>query len=157
MVLTRAADMEVFADPDSWTHLASTVLKRIHLFRKITVDRGRRFYGSSRMGWSRLIYLAITAISLHVEKIVARLAVLSAFSWSLTLLAIVYLVVKKLFLGSPLGWATILSIQLLSFSSLMTISFFIVVFTVSLARSRRGVSPLEVPGKYVMRVLRIAS
>ena len=157
MVLTRAAAMEVFSDPDSWTHLASTVLKRIHLFRKITVDRGRRFYGSSRMGWSRLIYLAITAISLHVEKVVARVAVLSAFFWSLTVLAIAYLVVKKLFLGSPLGWATILSIQLLSFSSLMTVSFFIVVFTVSLARSRRGLSPLEVPGKYVMRVLSITS
>ena len=102
-----------------------------------------------------MIYLAITAISLHVEKIVARLAVVSASLWTLTLIAIAYLAVKKLFLGSPLGWATILSIQLLSFASLMTISFFIVVFTVSLSRSRRGLSPLEVKGKYVMRVLSI--
>jgi len=155
MVLTRPAAIEIFGDPDSWIHLASTVLKRIPSLKKVTVDRGRRFYGSSKMGWSRLIYLAITAISLHVEKIVARLAVVTASLWTLTLIAIAYLAVKKLFLGSPLGWATILSIQLLSFASLMTISFFIVVFTVSLSRSRRGLSPLEAQGKYVMRVLRI--
>ena len=155
MVLTRAAAIEIFGDPDSWTHLASTVLKRIHSLNKVTVDRGRRFYGSSKMGWSRLIYLAITAVSLHVEKIIARLAAVSASLWVLTFIAIAYLAVKKLFLGSPLGWATILSVQLLSFASLMTISFFIVVFTVSLSRSRRGLSPLEVKGKYVMRLLSI--
>ena len=155
MVLTRPAAIEVFGDPDSWTHLASTVLKRIHSLKKVTVNRGRRFYGSSKMGWSKLIYLAITAISLHVEKIVARLAAISASLWVLTLVSIAYLAIKKLFLGSPLGWATILSIQLLSFASLMTISFFVVVFTVSLSRSRRGLSPLEARGKYVMRVLSI--
>ena len=39
MVLTRPAAVEIFGDPDSWTHLASAVLKRIPSLKKVTVDR----------------------------------------------------------------------------------------------------------------------
>lgn len=157
MILSRSAAFEVFSDPSSWIHLASTVIKRIQDIDKVTVDRGARFFGASRMGFSKLVFLAISAITIQSEKVIARLLLFSGAVWLLSLAAILYLAFKKVFLASPLGWATILSMQLLSFSSLLSVGLISVCFLVALARARRSPSPLEEHTKYISRVLKVLS
>ena len=121
MILPRDHAAELFSNTSAWVHVAATLLKARIPFRKIVIDRGARKLGHSKMNLAKLLFLGISATSIFSEMVVGRVFGLCQALWICTFLAIIYLLIKKVFFMSPLGWATILSLLLITLSTLSSL------------------------------------
>jgi len=121
MILPIRHARELLSRETSWVHIAATLLRSGLPIKRVVIDRGARYHGQSKMNFSKLIFLGLTATSIFSEMIVGRLFGLCQTLWVAFAIAVIYLFIKKIFYTSPLGWATLISLQLLTLSTVSTL------------------------------------
>ncbi len=94
--------------PDLWNNLAAALLRSRTKIKRVPVDRGHRYTGTSKMNFISLIVHGFSGISVYAETIFVRLLLLTACLATLTVLALVALAVLRIYLPSHAtpGWAT---------------------------------------------------
>ena len=97
----------VIRRPDTWNHLAASLLRSKLTIHKTSVARGRRYSGASKMNLPGLIVHGLSAIAVYVDIALARLLVLlSALAGLLIAIGVVVLVIR---FGTDMavpGWTT---------------------------------------------------
>ena len=108
MVLRPAAVQRLIAMHELWVHIASCVLYSKLPFRGVSIPRGSRYRGKSKMNFSSLVLHALKGMSIFSNSIVVRVCAISSLFALLTFLLMpVPLVLKTLDLASP-GWSSTL-------------------------------------------------
>ena len=96
---------------DLWNNLAAAVLRSRLPVKRVPVDRGHRYAGSSKMNFTSLIVHGLSGISVYAETIFVRLLILTAMVATMTVVAIVIVFFLRIFYpehATP-GWATTVS------------------------------------------------
>lgn len=97
--------------PDLWNNLPAAILRSRLPVDQVSVDRGRRFAGESKMNFTSLVVHGFSAISVYAETIFVRLLLVTIGMMGLTFLAVATVVLLRLLApayATP-GWATTVS------------------------------------------------
>ncbi len=129
VLFPKAAARRISQMPEASSHLAGAILKSRLSIQRVTVDRGHRHFGESKMNMERLISHSFSSLSIFTEQIMVRLVIFSFFGTLMASLAAIVVISVRFFsdLATP-GWATaalglliIFSLQFLSFAGLGTL------------------------------------
>jgi polyisoprenyl-phosphate glycosyltransferase len=135
-VISRPALTRLMAVSDLWNHYAAAVYRARLPRRLLSLPRGRRLAGQSKMNFVSLLVHGLTAISVFSDQVSARLLAASAVFGGLAVAMIGVTVGIRIGTGLAVpGWATytvglllIMVLQLLTFATLF-------VFTIASRRS----------------------
>lgn len=129
-------------DPNLWNHFAATLLRSKRPLSRLSIDRGRRYDGASKMNFNGLVIHGLSALSVYFDLIITRLLIAIGVLSTFALIGMLVVVGLVLFtdLAIP-GWATsafgflaIFLVQMLLFAGL---SIFVLLYT----RSHQQVVP----------------
>jgi polyisoprenyl-phosphate glycosyltransferase len=93
---------------DLWNNLAAAALRSRLPIQEISIDRGKRYAGKSRMNFTSLMVHGLSAISIYADTIFVRLLLLTIVLFAIAVLSIFLVFVLRLFFpahATP-GWAT---------------------------------------------------
>lgn len=111
-----------------WNHLSSGILKTKVPYRKIKTERGKRYFGTSKMNFPALVLHGLSALSVHIDTISVRFLI-ACINLILIAVSIILAVVYIKFFtpyATP-GWSTTIVV---GFSALIMQIFFISIFLV---------------------------
>jgi glycosyltransferase involved in cell wall biosynthesis len=115
--------------PEIWSHFAAGVLRSGLPQSTVTIDRGKRYQGSSKMNFASLVMHGLSAFSVYTDILSVRMMLLTLIVILATFVAAGILVYVKYLtpLAIP-GWATTVGFGLLvilfqSFLMLLSIAF----------------------------------
>ena len=100
--------------PEIWNHYAAGVLRANSPHREIATSRGRRYAGESRMSFVALLLHGLSAISVYIEVVTARLIV--GVLGMILLIGVGFLVILYVRYFTSLaipGWATYMVMALI--------------------------------------------
>lgn len=118
-LVPRAALERLVANEDLWNHFAAAVTRSRLPLTMLETDRGTRYAGQSQMSWVSLVIHGLSAMSVHSDRVAARLILASAGVTVLATLAAVAVVGIKLFTALAIpGWAS-LTVGMLTVISLV--------------------------------------
>jgi hypothetical protein len=115
--------------PEASAHFAAAILKSRLRIERVTVDRGRRHFGNSKMNTERLISHSFSSLSAFAERLMVRLVIFSSLATLISGLAATGVVLVRFLsdLAAP-GWATaafglliVFSLQFLTFAGIGTL------------------------------------
>lgn len=121
-------------DPNLWNHFAATLLRSKRPMVRLSIDRGRRYDGSSKMNFTSLVIHGLSALSVYFDIIITRILIMVGVLMGLAGAGIALVVGIVFFteLAIP-GWATtavgfltLFILQMLLFSGL---SIFVLLYT----------------------------
>jgi len=113
----------IVSSPASWNHYSGSILKSKLPYETISLDRGERYFGKSKMGLMNLIIHGLSSISIYLEVVSVRLLIFSFLGMLLALSSILFVFSIRLFTDYAIpGWAS--NISLLIFNIL--IQFFVI-------------------------------
>lgn len=122
--------------PELWNHFAASVLRsRIHV-NGIYINKSRRLHGNSKMNYVSLVNHGLSAASVLVDVVFARLLILTTACGVLTSGIVSYILYLKLFTTYAIpGWAsTMIGFALIVLIQILTI-LFVVTFLILASRS----------------------
>jgi len=94
------------AMPELWINLPAAVLRSKLVIRPVASDRGRRYFGESKMRLVSLVLHGFSGIAVFADRVLTRVAIAAAVIVALmTLASFAALAMKILGLASP-GWVT---------------------------------------------------
>jgi len=106
MVLRPVALKRLAVMHESWTHVASAVIKARLRRAEVPTDRGRRWFGRSKMNFVSLVLHGLRAVMVFKDAVLTRLCMLCALMAGFSVLSIGTAVGLKLAgLATP-GWVT---------------------------------------------------
>lgn len=125
---------------ETWTHLAAALLKTRLPLAPVPCERGHRYNGKSSMNFISLVLHGFSAISVFVEAVFLRLALLCTFLAAMSaLLGLGTVAIRLLTAAAIPGWAT----NVLGFAvSLFIQALTLLVIAVLLMLSNRSVAPI---------------
>ncbi len=129
MILKPAAVRRICAMPETWIHLAASVLvSRLRVLR-LPIDRGSRYVGSSKMNFTGLALHGFRAITVFAEDVMVRLGAFCAFVGAMSIVGIIASIALKVAGMTSPGWFSValalLTIMLIQTGALALISLFV--------------------------------
>lgn len=115
MVIPKKSLNKLVYYNEIWSHLSAGILKSELPFVSTPIDRGKRYEGKSKMGFTALVLHGLGAITVFLERVASRLLLISFSLIIFSLLVILIIIFIRSFtdLAIP-GWAsTILSSMLI--------------------------------------------
>lgn len=149
--LRRLVQME-----ELWMHLPATVMVSRLPLRHVEVDRGRRYFGNSKMNLVSLITHGLRSIAVSIESVLTRMILFSAaIAGASVFLILVALIIKVFGYATP-GWLTVavgaLLVLLVQTATVALVSLLLAINT----RNTAGLMPVKVAFDYIERVDKIA-
>ena len=124
--------------PELWSHLAGCLLRSRVAIDLLPTDRGTRYAGKSRMRFTGLLQHGLGAIAVDLDRVLIRLLIALASFIGLLALALIVIVVIRLFTDVAIpGWATI-AFGLVSVLLVQSVVFAVLLLFISL--KTRGLS-----------------
>jgi polyisoprenyl-phosphate glycosyltransferase len=132
-LLPAQSVVAILHNSNTWNNLAASIVRSRLPYRTHRMDRGERYEGKSKMNFTSLILHGLSAISVYLDILSARLLIASALALVM-LMTLVFAVVGiriSTDLAIP-GWATfaigllgiiILQITILAFNILLTLLY----------------------------------
>ncbi len=118
-----------------WNHFAGSIIQSKIPLDTISLDRGKRYAGSSKMNLNNLIIHGLSAISIYFDLFTIRILKASFLGAFIGLLYIVFILYQKIILGTAIpGWASSL---ILIISGIIIQLFSVTIIVVLLQLSRR--------------------
>ena len=93
---------------DLWNNLPAAILRSRIPFHPVTIDRGRRYAGKSKMNLTSLVVHGFSGISVYADTIFVRLLLLSGVMILFSVVGVAVLLTLRVFFpahATP-GWAT---------------------------------------------------
>jgi hypothetical protein len=133
---------QIIYKSDLWNHLAASISRGRLPVRRVKLGRGPRYFGQSKMGYLSLVTFGLSAISVFIDLVIARVLVAGGLMAALCTLAIGAVLWVKIFTAMAIpGWATnalgFAIVLLLQTLALSVVSVLLALY----GRSTRGVIP----------------
>jgi polyisoprenyl-phosphate glycosyltransferase len=106
-VLSASAVQRLARSPDTWNHLAATLLRSQLPITIVSTHRGRRIQGRSKMNIPALLSHGLSAISVFSDRAFARLLLMSGVLATLAAIGCLTILIIRLATDYAIpGWAT---------------------------------------------------
>lgn len=136
-----------------WNHYSGAIIKSRIPFSSVSVDRGTRYKGESKMNFISLVLHGISAISVHVESVLVRLVVFSTFLFfALMALVLFSLVMKFIFQVTSPGWTTTIIFGSLSLIFQLVFTSLLLCFQVLTIKNQPASNPLDNYKRYIRSI-----
>jgi hypothetical protein len=119
-----------------WNNLPAAILRSRLPVNKVPIDRGSRYYGSSKMNFISLIVHGLSGISVYADTIFVRLLLLTIFLFAFTTISIGTVLFLRVFhpqYATP-GWATTVSFGMVI---ILTLVFFMTMSSILMLLNSR--------------------
>ncbi|MCB0776782.1 MAG: glycosyltransferase family 2 protein [Chitinophagaceae bacterium] len=114
MVMPKAVLDKIVFYSEIWNHLAGGILKSGLPWSPVQTHRGKRYSGTSKMNFSRLLMHGLGAIAVFMEVVASRLMIFSFSLIGFSLLVILILTGIKIFTDRAIpGWTSTLMSSML--------------------------------------------
>ncbi len=148
----------ITSNPNLWNHYSASISNAQIEFSQVACDRGKRYFGQSKMNLNALIIHGLSAISIQIEVVVIRFLIWSAFAGAIILLTVLGITVVRL--TSDLlvpGWASLSLILLMILSASIFGISLILALTILLSRNTVKRSPNTFYTDFIRRVKKFKS
>jgi hypothetical protein len=136
-----------------WNHFSGGVIRSGIPYHTIPTERGKRYYGESRMNFTRLVLHGLSAISVYADFMAIRLIFTSIILILFTLTGIVAVAFLRFFTSLAIpGWATftVLGLTIILFLSLLL--GMILLFNVLIMKTQKNIIPAKDYTDYIFRI-----
>ena len=134
----------VVNNEDIWNHYSGAIIKSKIPYYDISLDRGKRYVGKSKMNFTSLILHGLSSISVHLETVAIRLLIMALLFISGSIIYVISVLLQKyVFLTAIPGWTSTVSVGVISISLQ---SFLIILVLAFLVLSKRNQGPV-IPAK----------
>lgn len=132
-VLSHQSAMRLVYMPELWNHFAASVLRSRLPLISIPIAKGKRTNGHSKMNFVSLVNHGLSAASVLIDVVFARILILSCASAVLFIGAALYVLHVRLYTIFAIpGWASsMIGFALLGMFQLLTLTFVISFLTLS--------------------------
>lgn len=142
--------------PEIWNHFSGGIIRSGIPYTAIPTQRGRRYYGQSKMNFTRLILHGLSAVSVYADFMAIRLILFSLFLIIVTAVGILSVAFVRLFtqLAIP-GWATftVLGLGILLFLALLLGLFLL--FNILTMKTQKTIIPAKDYADYIIDIKKI--
>lgn len=121
-VLSYPVAYKLANDSDLWINYSSCIINNKIKTTLIDSIRAKRYYGKSKMNFQSLLLHGLGAISIHIEKVTARLLILVCTIAAFSVIGLFIVLYIKMFTNNAVpGWATnfITALILIIFQTIM--------------------------------------
>ena len=143
---------ELVMTAELWNHYSATVIKTRIPFHRVPCDRGKRYFGNSKMNLSNLFLHGLSAISVHMEIVSVRLLMSSllfvVFIFGLSVSIILLRVFTDVFVS---GWASTFLILIFILGLIAFVVALILCLTILINRSTVREVPYQFYHKFLAR------
>ncbi len=113
---------------DFWNHYSAAAIKSKIPYAAISTERGKRFFGESKMNFNRLVIHGLSSFSLYLEQIVVKFLKLSILVLFLSFAIAGIILYLKFFTTRAIpGWTSTLLAILINISLMTGFFTFLVV------------------------------
>ncbi|MEO8416362.1 MAG: glycosyltransferase [Ginsengibacter sp.] len=137
--------------PEIWNHFSGGIIRSGIPYTAIPLEKGKRYHGTSKMNFTKLILHGLSAISVYADYMAIRLILLSLFLIMATLFGISIVAFIRIFtkLAIP-GWATstVLGLSILLLLSLILGLFLI--FNLLSLKTYKSIVPAKDYQDYIL-------
>lgn len=149
-VIPRHSLHRIISNPNLWNHYSGSIIKSNLQYSTIECDRGKRYFGKSKMNLVSLVVHGLSAISIHFETITVRIMLASLFFIAVLLCAVLSITVFTFITDYELSiWISLAFLGVF----LVTISIAAVTLLFSLniliSRSRVYLGPVHFYKKFI--------
>ncbi len=109
MVMTKQAVNRIARSPETRVHLAASVLNSKLRVSRVSVARGSRYAGQSKMNLVSLTLHGIRSIMVFAESVLVRITLFCAIFAAAILLALAIMVIAKIVGLTIIGWFSTIS------------------------------------------------
>jgi glycosyltransferase involved in cell wall biosynthesis len=144
--------------PELWNHFAASVLKSKIMLVGIPTDKAKRLQGQSKMNYTSLVNHGLSAASVLIDLVFARLLIMTAASAMFLVIASFSVLYQKLFTTYAIpGWASsMIALTLLGLIQLFAL-FFVVIFLILSSRSNFQRPTLYQAREYIQTIVSVES
>ncbi|NCU05508.1 MAG: glycosyltransferase [Chitinophagaceae bacterium] len=139
--------------PEIWNHFSGGVIRSGIPYTAVPTQRGKRYYGQSKMNFTRLILHGLSAVSVYADFMAIRLILFSLFLIIVTVAGILGVAFVRLFtrLAIP-GWATftVLGLGILLFLALLLGLFLL--FNILTMKTQKTIIPAKDYADYIIDI-----
>ncbi len=104
MVMRRAAAKRLSISSEAQLHVAASVINSRLKFTELSLDRGKRYRGTSRMNWVSLTLHGLRSVMVFSDQVMVRITLLSVAFGALAILAMLVMTVLKITGLAIPGW-----------------------------------------------------
>jgi glycosyltransferase involved in cell wall biosynthesis len=144
--------------PDIWNHFSGGIIRSGIPYNSLPTNRGRRYYGKSKMNFTRLILHGLSAVSVYADIMAVRLILVSFLLIIATAIGIFLVASVRLFtdLAIP-GWATftVLGLAIILFLSLLL--GLLLLFNVLNMKTQKSIIPAKDYKDYILTIYTLSS
>jgi glycosyltransferase involved in cell wall biosynthesis len=139
--------------PDIWNHFSGGIIRSGIPYTSFPTERGKRYFGESKMNYTRLILHGLSSISVYADLMAIRLIIFSVILIILTLAGILVVSFIRLFtqLAIP-GWATLTVISLGIILFLALLLGLILLFNVLAMKTQKNIIPARDYADFIYNV-----
>jgi polyisoprenyl-phosphate glycosyltransferase len=98
--------MNIYNSETCSIHLPATILKSKLKYNVVKIDRGKRYFGSSKMNLTSLVFHGLKGLSVFSSTVISRLLIFSAFLIVILVLTILGILILKFTGNASPGWAS---------------------------------------------------
>ena len=151
-IMTSSAARRLLHMPDMWNNFPSAVLQSRLPYERIDTERGKRFFGASKMNFVNLVIHGLNAISVSSEIVFIRVMMISLTITLLSIFVGMSVIFLRLFtdLAIP-GWASDVIGSIAVILTQTMFFFFVSVFLLLHSRSIPSHTPRSVIPGYIAR------
>jgi len=139
-----------------WNHYSGAIIKSKIPYAVVSVEKGKRFTGNSRMNFNSLVLHGLSAISVRIDIVCIRILMATVTLMVLAVISILFAIGVRIFsdMASP-GWATSIIIGLVLFLMQTFLVVLILLFIVLIYRTQRLFIPAKDYQDFILKVEKI--
>jgi cellulose synthase/poly-beta-1,6-N-acetylglucosamine synthase-like glycosyltransferase len=143
---------KITSQPDLWNHFSGSILKSKLNFKTFDCDRGKRYFGESKMNLVSLVIHGLSSISVQLEVVSVRIMLLSTLFGVFTFIAIGAIIILRLTteLFVP-GWASTVLILLIVLSFIVFSISLLLSLGILLSRNTVTNAPINYFNNYILK------
>ena len=105
----------IVSDANCWNHFSGSIIHSRLLYETVSIERGKRYFGTSKMNFINLITHGFSSIAVYTEVVVIRLLLFSMASSVIAISSIITVMCIKVFTQFAIpGWASSMSLLILN-------------------------------------------
>lgn len=141
---------KVISNPEIWNHYSGSIIKSKLPYTLVPTNRGRRYFGKSRMNFNNLILHGLSSISIYINIVTIKLLLFVVFLSCIALSGIFIIFYLKLFTDYTIsGWASSLSMTIFNTLIITFLFTFLIVLLQLNNRNVIQISPKDFYKNYI--------
>jgi len=144
--------LHVISLPDLWNHYSGSIVRSRLIFDTVPIDRGKRYFGESKMNFNSLILHGLSSISIYLDVVTVKLLITTTVGFFIAILSLITVFIIRIFTSYSIpGWASNISLTLANIILVMLIILLLLLFHLN-QRSKPSIPMMKLYKDFILSV-----